>query len=489
MTSPGIASNSDQAELISQLEGIVGQSHCLSDPAELFVYGSDALTLDPGSPSLVVLPASTEEVSAVIKACRQAGRKFIPRGAGTGLSGGAHPIDDAVVISCMRMHSILEIDEFNRLAVIQPGVVNADLSEAIKDLGLFYAPDPSSQQACTVGGNVAENSGGPHTLKYGTTTNHVLALEMVLPDGTVSRLGADSGFLSGYDFVGAVVGSEGTLGVVTEMTVRLTEIPEATETVLVVFNDVPSACRLVGSVIRSGMVPAALEVVDQRTIAAVEASVYAAGLPLDAGAVLIAELDGARCELPDQLRRLKQMAEQEGAREISVARGPEERTLFWRARKGAFGAMGRLAPDLYVHDAVVPRARLPEVIEGICEIGDRYSLKLSNVFHAGDGNLHPNISYDRRDKEELARVLAAGQEMLELCVKSGGVLTGEHGVGVEKRDYMGLLFGEADLSAMLRLRNTFNPEGFCNPDKVIPTTRACMEANPKARGYDAVPIR
>ncbi|MEE3329123.1 MAG: FAD-linked oxidase C-terminal domain-containing protein [Myxococcota bacterium] len=489
MPSTRIASDSGQGRFVDELQRIVGREHCLSDPAELFVYGSDALTLDPGSPSVVVLPGSTEEVSAVIRACRAANRAFVPRGAGTGLSGGAQPADGAVIISCMRMGSVLEIDEFNRLAVIQPGVVNADLSKEVEHLGLFYAPDPSSQQACTVGGNVAENSGGPHTLKYGTTTNHILALEMVLPDGTITRLGSASGFSVGYDLVGAVVGSEGTLGVVTEMTVRLTEIPEATETALVIFDDVPSACRLVGRVIRSGMVPAALEVVDQRTVVAVEASVYAAGLPVDAGAVLIVELDGARCELPGQLLRIREMAEQEGAREVSVAQSPEERTHFWRARKGAFGAMGRLAPDLYVHDAVVPRARLPEVLEGICEIGDRYSLTLSNIFHAGDGNLHPNISYDRRDEEELKRVIAAGKEMLELCVKVGGVLTGEHGVGIEKRDYMGLLFDDADLSAMLRLRNTFNPDGFCNPGKLIPTPRACTEANPKARGYDTVPIR
>ena len=489
MALTGTASKSEHDALVDQLQHIVGVEHCLSDPAELFVYGTDALTLDPGSPAVVVLPGSTEEVSAVIKACRAANRKFVPRGAGTGLSGGAQPSDGAVIISCMRMNSILNVDEYNRQAVIQPGVVNADLSTEVEHLGLFYAPDPSSQQACTVGGNVAENSGGPHTLKYGTTTNHILALEMVLPDGAIARLGSASGFSPGYDLVGAVVGSEGTLGVVTEMTVRLTEIPEATETALVIFDDVPSACRLVGRVIRSGMVPAALEVVDQRTIVAVEASVYAAGLPVDAGAVLIVELDGAECELPGQLLRIRKMADQEGAREVSVARSPEERTHFWRARKGAFGAMGRLAPDLYVHDAVVPRARLPEVLEGICEIGDRYSLTLSNIFHAGDGNLHPNISYDRRDEEELKRVLAAGKEMLELCVKVGGVLTGEHGVGIEKRDYMGLLFDDADLAAMLRLRDAFNPDGFCNPGKLIPTPRACTEANPKARGYDAVPIR
>jgi glycolate oxidase subunit GlcD len=386
------------------------------------------------------------------------------------------------------MQEILEVDAENRIAVVQPGVINAELSRAVAHLGLFYAPDPSSQQACTIGGNVAENSGGPHTLKYGTTTNHVLALELVLPSASVLRLGSPTGFAAGYDLVGAVVGSEGTFGIVTEVTVRLVPLPEAVETVLAIFDDVPSACRLVGGIIRSGMCPAALEVVDQRTVRAVEASTYAAGLPLDAGAILIIELDGAECEMPGQLARIRELADHEGVREMRIARDAKERVLFWRARKGAFGAMGRLAPDLYVHDAVVPRARLPEVLEEICAIGDRHRITLSNVFHAGDGNLHPNISFDRRDADELARVMAAGREMLELCVRVGGVLTGEHGVGTEKREYMGLLFGAADLAAMETLREVFDPDRICNPGKLIPTTRACVESNPRARGYDRVPI-
>jgi glycolate oxidase subunit GlcD len=476
------------AILIERLTAVVGEDNCLSRPEELFTYGCDGLTLDAHRPSVVVLPKSSQEVAAAVAICRELGCPFVPRGAGTGLSGGATPLFGAVVICCSRMGEILEIDAENRIAVVQPGVVNAHLSRAVADLGLFYAPDPSSQQACTIGGNVAENSGGPHTLKYGTTTNHVLAVEMILPDGSTVRLGSPTGFSPGYDLVGAVVGSEGTLGIVTEITVRLMAIPEAVETILAIFDDVPSACRLVGGIIRSGMVPAALEVVDQRTIRAVEASVYAAGLPTEAGAVLIIELDGAACEMEGQLARIRALARDEGVRDLRIAENAEERTLFWRARKGAFGAMGRLAPDLYVHDAVVPRASLPEVLEEICAIGDRYSLKLSNVFHAGDGNLHPNISFDRRDTDELARVLAAGREMLELCVRVGGVLTGEHGVGTEKRDYMGMLFTPDDLDAMRRLRDAFNPDGLCNPGKLIPTTRACMESNPNARGYDEVPL-
>jgi len=474
--------------MIDRLRAVVGARNCLSRPEELYAYGCDGLTLHTHLPSAVVLPDGTDQVAEIVRVCRESGRPFVARGAGTGLSGGAQPLDGAVVVSCARMKQILEIDADNRLAVVQPGVVNADLSAAVRHLGLFYAPDPSSQQACTIGGNVAENSGGPHTLKYGTTTNHVLALEMVLPDAGIVRLGSPTGAANGYDLVGACVGSEGTLGIVTEITVRLEPIPEAIETLLAIFDDVASACRMVGRIIVSGLVPAALEVVDRRTIAAVEASVYAAGLPQDAGAILIIELDGPACTLPGQIERIRAFSQETGATEVRVAADAAERALFWRARKGAFGAMGRLAPDLYVHDAVVPRSRLPEIIEQICEIGDRHRLTLSNVFHAGDGNLHPNISFDRRDADELARVMAAGEEMLRVCIEAGGVLTGEHGVGLEKRDYMGMLFTPADLAAMKRLRDSFDPDGVCNPGKIIPSTRACMESNPKARGYDRVPF-
>ncbi len=474
--------------LIEKLGAIVGDEACLARPEELFVYECDALTLDGVRPGAVVLPRDTDQVARVIRACRELRHPFVPRGAGTGLSGGAHPVEGAVVIECSRMDRILAVHPVDRIAVVQPGVINAELSTAVARHGLFYAPDPSSQQACTIGGNVAENAGGPHTLKYGTTTNHVLALEMVLPDGEIVRLGSPSGFAPGYDLVGAVVGSEGTLGVVTEVTVRLTPIPDGVETLLAIFPDIVSACRAVGRIIQGGMIPAALEILDQRTIRAVEDSVYAAGLPRDAGAVLIAELDGAACALPPQVERVRNIAEEQGAREVRVAANDEERALFWKARKGAFGAMGRLAPDLYVHDAVVPRARLPEVLARVCEIGDRYGLKLSNVFHAGDGNLHPNISFDRRDPDELERVMAAGAEILETCVAAGGVISGEHGIGTEKRDFLRLVFSDVDLDAMRRLRDSFNPDGLCNPGKIFPTTRFCVESDPKARGYDRVPL-
>ncbi len=474
--------------LHASLRRAVGDSACLTRPEELFVYEADGLTLNAAKPLAVVLPRETAEVAAVVRACREAGVCFVPRGAGTGLSGGAVAAEGGVVIECSRMDRILALEPGDRYAVVQPGVVNAELSRAAAPHGLFYAPDPSSQAACTIGGNVGENSGGPHTLKYGTTTDHVLGLELVLPDGEVVRLGGPAGFASGYDLVGAVVGSEGTLGVVTEVTVRLTPLPDAVETLLGVFPEVVSACRAVGGIIRSGLVPAALEIVDRRTIEAVEASVYAAGLPTDAGAVLLVELDGVAEAVAGQAERVRELCREAGASRVDVARDAEERQRFWRARKGAFGAMGRLAPDLYVHDAVVPRTKLPEILEAVCAICDRHGLRLSNVFHAGDGNLHPNISFDRRDPDELARVVKAGEEILRTCVEAGGVISGEHGIGTEKRDYMGMLFDDADLDAMLRLRAAFDPDRVCNPGKIFPATRFCMEANPRARGYDRVPF-
>lgn len=475
-------------ELIDSLRGIVGRERCLCSEAELLVYECDGLTVHSGRPTAVVLPGSREEVQAVVRACRRAGRPFVPRGAGTGLSGGATAFDGAVVIECSRLDRILELRPEDRYAVVEPGVVNLDLSKAAAPHGLFYAPDPSSELVCTIGGNVAENSGGPHTLKYGTTTNHVLALEVVLPDGECVVLGSPAGFASGYDLVGAFVGSEGTLGVVTKAWLRLTPIPERVETLLVLFADVVSACRAVGRIIETGLVPAALEICDRRTIEAVEASAYAAGLPTDVGALLIVELDGPEPALPPQVERVRELARAEGASSVEVARDEAERQRFWRARKGAFGAMGRLAPDLYVHDAVVPRSRLPEVLEKVCAICDAHGLKLANVFHAGDGNLHPNICFDRRDPEELSRVMAAGEEILRTCVEAGGVITGEHGIGSEKKEYMHLVFRDADLLPMLHLRAAFDPQRVSNPGKIFPTTRFCAEANPKARGYERVPF-
>jgi glycolate oxidase subunit GlcD len=464
------------ADLVTSLRAVVGDDACLVRPEDLFVYEADGLTLHRARPRAVVLPREKAQVAGVVKTCRAFGVPFVARGAGTGLSGGALALDGGVVIECARMNQILEVNLEDRYAVVQPGVINLELSKAVAPHGLFFAPDPSSQAACTIGGNVAENSGGPHTLKYGTTTDHVLALEVVLPDGEFASFGSRTGWTQGYDLVGAFVGSEGTLGVVTEATVRLLDLPQSVETLLAVFPDVFSACRSVGAIIGAGLVPASLEVIDQRTIAAVEASVYAAGLPTDAGAMLLIELDGPAVVVAREVERVRGLIAQSDADRVEVARDDQERERFWRARKGAFGAMGRLAPDLYLYDTVVPRVRLPEVLERICEIGDRYRLRLSNVFHAGDGNLHPIISFDRRDSDEMKRVLAAGEEILRVCVEAGGVLSGEHGIGNEKQKFMGLLFGEDDLDAMRRLRAAFDPQGICNPGKVLPTPRACVEA-------------
>jgi glycolate oxidase subunit GlcD len=468
--------------LVDELRSIVGTDACLARPEELFVYECDGLTLEPALPSAVVLPREASQVVEIVKACRRHDVPFVPRGAGTGLSGGAHAKFGAVVIETSRMNRIVEVDVENRIARVQPGLVNLHLSEAIAHEGLYYGPDPSSQQVCTLGGNVAENSGGPHTLKYGATTDNVLAVEFVTPSGELLQLGHESGFGPGYDLVGVVTGSEGTLGIVTEVTVKLLETPEALETMLGIFPDVVSACRAVMKIVGSGLVPAALEIIDRRTIEVVEDSVYRAGLPRTAGAVLLAELDGARCALEEQVARMQKHCLEAGASEVKIAKDSEERDLFWKARKGSFGAMGRLAPDIYVHDAVVPRARLPEILEQVAEIGERYELVLANVFHAGDGNLHPIIAFDKRDPDELDRVMKAGREILEACLAVGGVLTGEHGVGTEKQEFMSLLFSDADLEAMLRLRRSFNPDGCCNPGKILPVTRACVESNPAARG-------
>ena len=470
------------ADLLRALREIVGPEAVLARPEDLLVYEADGLTVHGALPSAVVLPSDKTEVARVVRVCRAHGVPFVPRGAGTGLSGGAIALGQGVVIECSRLNRILRVDAGNRIAVVQPGVVNADLSKAVVAYGLFYAPDPSSQLACTLGGNAAENSGGPHTLKYGTTTNHVLALELVLPDGEIVRLGSPAGVAPGYDLVGAVVGSEGTLGIVTELTVRLCALPERADTLLGIFGDVVSACRAVGAIIASGLVPAALEIVDKRTIAAVEASVYAAGLPTDAGAVLLVELDGPAVAVGRQIERVRALCTAAGAREVAIARDAEERQRFWRARKGAFGAMGRLAPDLYVHDAVVPRSKLPEILERVCAIGDAHRLRLSNVFHAGDGNLHPNISFDRRDPDLVSRVHAACQEIMAACVDAGGSITGEHGVGSDKLDYMPWIFDPETLGAMRAVRRVFDPTEQANPGKVVPT-HACREwrAAPGAR--------
>ncbi len=453
---------------------------------DLLTYEADGLTLVRGEALAVAFPTTTAAVQGVVRVCNEAGLPFVARGAGTGLSGGATPTEGGVIVECSRMNRILEIDSTNRTAVVQPGVINADLSAAVEPLGLYYAPDPSSQSACTIGGNIAENSGGPHTLKYGTTSPHVLAIEVVLPSGERVELGRRDGHAQGYDLRGVFIGSEGTLGIATAATVRLTPIAETVCTLLAPFRELVPACEAVSQIIAAGIVPAALELLDDRTIQAVEESVYAAGYPRDAGAVLLVELDGFAAAVSAERERVEQICRERGALELRVARDAAERLALWRGRKGAFGAMGRLAPDLYVHDAVVPRRKLPEVVARINRAAEQRGIRLSNILHAGDGNLHPNISFDRRDASELDRVRELGEEILRICVGEGGVLSGEHGIGIEKRDYMGLLFSEADLEAMRWVHDAFDPRDRCNPGKLIPAPRACTESNPRHRGYARV---
>jgi len=472
--------------LVERLRELPGVAEVLDTPSARFAYQADGLTLVSGRPRAVAFPVTTEGVAGLVRACCEAGVSFVARGAGTGLSGGATPSEGSLVIECSRMNRILEIDAVNRTATVQPGLVNADLSRQVVALGLHYAPDPSSQSACTIGGNIAENSGGPHTLKYGTTSPHVRAVEVVLPDGSVCTLGRRDGHACGYDLRGAFVGSEGTLGIVTAATVRLVPLPESVCTLLAPFGDLVAACEAVSAIIARGIVPAALELLDDRTIDAVEASVFAAGYPRDARAVLLVELDGLPASVAEERAQVEALCAERGALEVRVARDAAERLAFWRGRKGAFGAMGRLAPDLYVHDAVVPRTRLPEVVAKINAAAERHGVRIANILHAGDGNLHPNISFDRRDAEELERVRQIGGEILEICVAAGGVLSGEHGIGLEKRDYMGLVFGEADLEPMRWLHAAFDPDDLCNPGKLIPQPRACTESNPRHREYATV---
>lgn len=459
-------------QLIKNLRAIVGRENVLSEPDELLVYECDGLPQHKHPPGAVVFPTSTEETSEVLQLLAQEKVSFAPRGAGTGLSGGALAIDRGVVIELARMRAILKIDPENRLAVVQTGLVNAHLSRAAAPYGLYYVPDPSSQPSCTIGGNIAENAGGIHCLKYGTTTDHVLAARVVLADGAIVDLG---GARPGYDLLGVFVGSEGTFGIATEATVKLLPIPAAVRTLLADFTNVDDASRAVSAIISAGMLPAALEMMDNAIIRAVEASVFTAGLPIDAQAVLIVELDGIEAGIDDDAAQAESILSEHGARSVHRATDPNERKKLWAARKGAFGAVGRLSPDIMIQDAVVPRSRLPEVLAETYRISARYDIQLANVFHAGDGNLHPLICFDLRRGDDLERVRQAGREIMETCVRAGGSITGEHGVGLDKSSYLPLIFSDDDMAAMLQVRAAFDPSGLCNPGKIIPMPRGCGE--------------
>ena len=460
--------------LIDNLCALVGRENVLSKPDELLVYECDGLPQHKYRPRAVVFPSSTEETSAIMRALAQANVPFTPRGAGTGLSGGALALNSGVVIEMARMRKILRIDVENRVAVVQPGVVNLHVSRAVAPYGLYYVPDPSSQPSCTIGGNIAESAGGIHCLKYGTTTDHVLGCRVVLAGGEVVDLSVDS---PGYDLVGTFIGSEGTFGIATEATLKLTQSPPAVRTLLAEFGEVNDASHAVSAIIAAGVMPAALEMMDREIIRAVEASVFAAGLPPDAGAALLIELDGIEAGLDDEAQKVTSICMEYGARSCRFARDEAERKKLWAARKGAFGAIGRISPDSMIQDAVVPRSRLPEVLGAAYDIAARYQLKIANVFHAGDGNLHPLICFDSRFPEEVQRVKEAGRELMQVCVRAGGTITGEHGVGLDKRELLPLVFSDADMDAMLRVRAAFDPLGLCNPGKIVPLLRGCGEAN------------
>jgi len=463
------------AEVTRALRRTLGRERVIATPEELIAYEYDG-TIERGRPQAVVFPETTEQVAAAVRVAAHFDVPITPRGAGTGLSGGAVAAAGGVVVALTRMNRIISIDPVDRLAVVQPGVVNLDLSRTAAPYGLYYAPDPSSQRACTIGGNIAENAGGPHCLAYGMTTNHVLGLEVVLADGEVVEVGGDSRDVPGYDLTGALVGSEGTLAIVTEATVRLLRMPESTRTLLAIFDAVDDASNCVSTIIASGILPSALEMMDRNVIAAIE-PVINAGFPLDAEAILLIEVDGLEEGTEEDARIIEKVCRSHRAREVRVAVAQADRDLLWAGRKTSISALGRLFPNYYVLDGVVPRTRLPEVLRQTYDVAARYDLAVANVFHAGDGNLHPNLLFDERVPGATERVLAAGAEIMRICVDAGGSITGEHGVGLEKRDYISWIYSEADLAAMAALKRAFKAHDLYNPCKAFPTHRGCGEVS------------
>jgi glycolate oxidase len=466
--------------LAERMRGIVGAGNVLSSPSDLLVYECDGFTIEKNKPDVVVFANSTEEIVAIVKTCRELEVPFVPRGAGTSLAGGCLPVGGGVMIALTRMKRILEVNYRNRYALIEAGVVNLWLTNHLKPSGFHFAPDPSSQGACTIGGNIATNSGGPHTLKYGVTVNHVLGIELVLPDGRVVRTGGPIEDQPGYDLTGVVVGSEGTFGVAAKAWVRITRNPEAYRTLLGIFETVDDATNTISDIIGAGIIPGALEMLDGLILQAIEAAFHF-GFPLDAGAVLIMEVDGLDAGLDQDAERILEIAKKNKAREVRRADTDAERVLLWKSRKQAFGAVGRLAPSYCTQDGVVPRTKLPQILRVIQAIGAKYDIRIANVFHAGDGNIHPILLFDERDADQVQRVLSASNEILDECIRLGGSVTGEHGIGVEKIDFMPKLFAPEDLAMMLRLRNAFNPDNRCSPHKMLPTAGACIEQSKVGR--------
>lgn len=469
----------NKTAILSQLFALLGSARVLHRPEDVVLYEYDG-ALDKAVPDFVVFPETTAEVAAVVRLANQHGVPFMPRGAGTGLSGGAVPIEGGIVVSFVRMKQILDIDLPNLRATVQPGVVNLDVTQAVSGKGFYYVPDPSSQKACTIGGNIAENSGGPHCLAYGVTSNHTIALEVVLPDGEIVDLGLPTADPPGYDLTGLMVGSEGTLGLVTKALVRLVHLPETVKTLLAVFDTIDDASNAVSAIIADGTIPAALEMMDNTAIRAVEAA-KKCGYPVEAGSVLLIDLEGFHDGLQELADHVAQLCRTCGAVEVREAKTAAERDKLWAGRKGAFGAMGRLSPSYYVQDGVIPRTKLPWVLRRIGEISQQYGFRIANVFHAGDGNLHPLILFDERDPAQVRAVVKAGTDILKVCVEVGGSISGEHGIGVEKREDMCEQFDGADLRAQGQVKAAFNPLNLCNPGKVFPTSKACYEVGKKHR--------
>jgi len=474
MPEPDAGVMSRRNQIIERLRAIVPGEGVIADTDELRVYESDGLTAYRQLPLIVVLPETTEQVSKVLRYCHEEGVKIVPRGAGTSLSGGALPLADAITLGLGKFNRILDIDYDNRCVVAQPGVSNLAITNAVAERGFYYAPDPSSQIVCTIGGNVAENAGGVHCLKYGLTTNNVLGVEFVLMNGDVVRFGGKHLDSEAYDFLGVVNGSEGLLGVITEVTVRILQKPETARAVLVGFPSTEAGGKCVADIIGAGIIPGGMEMMDKPAIHAAEDYVHA-GYPLDVEALLIVELDGPEAEVAHLIERVEGIARKCGAVSVRVSQTEEERQSFWAGRKAAFPAVGRISPDYYCMDGTIPRHKLPEVLERVEEMAERYGLRCANVFHASDGNLHPLILYDANKPGELETAEEFGSAILQLCVDVGGVLTGEHGVGVEKRDLMGSMFDEDDLKHQQRLKCAFDPDGLLNPGKVYPTLHRCAE--------------
>ena len=442
-------------------------------------------SIEKGLPECVVFPKSTEDVVRIVKVAADHKLPLLGRGAGTGLSGGAIPTAGGLMIAFARMNKILEIDLENEYAVVQPGVVNLDITTAVKGQGYYYAPDPSSQKACTIGGNVAENSGGPHTLAYGVTTNHVLGIEAVLPDGTVINAGGREADLPGYDLAGLLTGSEGVMVLVTQVIVRLMRSPETVKTLLAIYDEPEDAATTVGAITAQAIVPAAIEMLDGVMLRMVEEATHA-GYPMDANAVLLIEIEGVKETVEEQVEQIQQVCLESKAREVRIARSDEERDLLWKGRKNAFGAVGRVSPTYYVQDGVVPRTRIADTLRFIYKVSEKYDLQISNIFHAGDGNLHPIILFDERDPEQLQRTKQAGAEILQYCIDVGGTITGEHGIGMEKNDMMPAIFSEESLDMIERLIKVFNPDRRLNPGKLLPTGKGCLEIRPLSAGHKTV---